>query len=122
MMSVRGSRPKIASDTVTEPAFLPSRVLTWSSMSLPLLRFLAGTRDLRPVLHFVRPALSFGQLPNDAAVNDVGAWLKTKNSVRHGNRACFFAVEGTDLELHVTPPSSVSCRRSCPLHPSAPLV
>src|SRR5580693_6909772 len=34
MRSVRGSRPKMASDSVTEPAFLPSRVVTCSSMSL----------------------------------------------------------------------------------------
>src|ERR1700751_4526270 len=44
MMSVRGSRPKMASDSVTEPVFLPSSVVTWSSISLALLRFLAGVR------------------------------------------------------------------------------
>src|SRR5262245_15175871 len=34
--SVRGSRPKIASDSSTEPAALPSRVVTFSSMSRSL--------------------------------------------------------------------------------------
>src|SRR5690242_8650178 len=53
MMSARGSRPKIASDSWTEPASLPSRVVTFSSISRPLLgcRFardleLAGLRSL----------------------------------------------------------------------------
>src|SRR5580704_6757336 len=43
-MSVRGSRPKMASDSVTEPVFLPSSVMTWSSISRALLRFLASAR------------------------------------------------------------------------------
>src|SRR5271170_3407298 len=33
MMSVRGSRPKMASDTVTEPDCLPSSVVIFSSIS-----------------------------------------------------------------------------------------
>src|ERR1700736_5887761 len=37
MMSGRGSRPKIASGTVTEPTDWPSRVVTFSSMSRALL-------------------------------------------------------------------------------------
>src|SRR5262245_15732882 len=36
-MSARGSRPKIASGSVTEPAALPSMVVTLSSMSRALL-------------------------------------------------------------------------------------
>src|SRR6185369_16482793 len=37
MMSLRGSRPKIASGSCTEPLSLPSRVVTFSSMSRTLL-------------------------------------------------------------------------------------
>src|ERR1700754_15701 len=37
MMSLRGSRPKMASDSWTEPASLPSRVVTFSSISRALL-------------------------------------------------------------------------------------
>src|SRR4029078_12312279 len=37
MMSARGSRPKIASESWTEPAFLPLRVVTFSSISRALL-------------------------------------------------------------------------------------
>src|SRR5262249_56622515 len=39
MMSARGSSPKMASDTVTEPDSLPSREVTFSSISRPLLAF-----------------------------------------------------------------------------------
>src|SRR6266404_4424902 len=37
MISARGSRPKIASESWTEPASLPSRVVTFNSISRPLL-------------------------------------------------------------------------------------
>src|ERR1700755_237063 len=37
MMSARGSRPKMASESSTEPASLPSRVVTFSSISRTLL-------------------------------------------------------------------------------------
>src|SRR3974390_1542931 len=37
MMSARGSSPKMASETVTEPALAPSNEVTFSSMSLALL-------------------------------------------------------------------------------------
>src|SRR6185437_13491860 len=37
MMSARGSRPKISSESWTEPASLPSRVVTFSSISRALL-------------------------------------------------------------------------------------
>src|SRR5580692_1955372 len=42
MMSARGSSPKMASDTVTEPDSLPSRVVTLSSMSRALCCWLGG--------------------------------------------------------------------------------
>src|SRR6187455_3718579 len=38
MMSVRGSRPKIASGNLTDPASLPSRVVIFISISRALLR------------------------------------------------------------------------------------
>src|ERR1700751_2478064 len=52
MMSARGSRPKIASESWTEPASLPSRVVTFSSISRALLlgrrcsRLLAAASNL----------------------------------------------------------------------------
>src|SRR3984885_13887289 len=46
MMSARGSRPKISSESWTEPAALPSRVVTFSSISRALLRGLCFRRRL----------------------------------------------------------------------------
>src|SRR3984957_6766905 len=52
MRSLRGSRPKIPSESWTEPAALPSRVVTFSSISRALLlgrrfsRLLTAARDL----------------------------------------------------------------------------
>src|SRR5208282_525866 len=58
MMSGRGSSPKIASETVTEPAFLPSRVVTLSCMSRALLRLGGG----RLVSFRLRRRRGLGQL------------------------------------------------------------
>src|SRR4029077_9778914 len=66
-------------------------------------------------------ALAFGQLPDDAAVNDVGARLEPEDGVRQGDRACLLAVERGDLKLHITRPSSASCpQQVLPPHLSAP--
>src|ERR1700712_862338 len=51
MMSLRGSRPNISSESWTEPASLPSRVVTFSSISRALLlgrcwSLLGSTHDL----------------------------------------------------------------------------
>src|SRR6202011_3913559 len=51
IISARGSRPKISSESSTEPAALPSRVVTFSSISRALLlgrrfRSLLGAHDL----------------------------------------------------------------------------
>src|SRR5580704_8824113 len=60
-MSERGSSPKIASETVTEPDFLPSREVTFSSMSRALLRF--GCRRLcRRGRLFLDGRRGFGEL------------------------------------------------------------
>src|SRR5689334_4730568 len=63
MMSLRGSRPKIASANCTEPLSLPSRVVTFSSMSRPFLldrsfrRSLAGDAELAGLRRFLRQRL-----------------------------------------------------------------
>src|ERR1700682_2775170 len=46
MMSLRGSRPKMASESWTEPAALPSSVVTFSSILRPLLGRRFGRRSL----------------------------------------------------------------------------
>src|SRR4029077_8990308 len=61
MISARGSRPKIASDSWTEPASLPSRVVTFSSISRPLLgrrlRRLGRNLELAGLRSFLRQRL-----------------------------------------------------------------
>src|SRR5215212_897066 len=47
MRSGRGANPKISSDSVTEPASLPSRVVTFISMSRALLRRFSGRSRFR---------------------------------------------------------------------------
>jgi hypothetical protein len=44
-------------------------------------QFLAGARDFGPVLDLMGAALAFRKLPNDAAVNNVGARLEAENGV-----------------------------------------
>src|ERR1700761_6223157 len=65
MMSARGSRPKISSERLTEPAALPSRVVTFRSISRALLprpwfptRLVAiGALDLAGLRRFLRQRL-----------------------------------------------------------------
>src|SRR5262245_51268950 len=89
MMSARGSRPKISSERLTEPAALPSRVVTFSSISRTLLRGrfrsfrdleLAGfwrvlrQRLLHGIAHPDPAALGAGHgaFDQDQAAHDVG--------------------------------------------------
>src|SRR5689334_4337306 len=79
MMSLRGSRPKISSESLTEPAALPSSVVTFSSISRALLlgrRFsrLLAARD--PELAGLRSVL-WQRLLHRVAHRDpsaLGAW------------------------------------------------
>src|SRR3954451_3352969 len=78
MMSARGSRPKIASESCTEPASLPSRVVTFSSISRTLLlgrRFRSlATRNLElaGLRRFLRQRLLDGVAPRDPAALGAG--------------------------------------------------
>src|ERR1700759_3697582 len=80
MMSARGSRPKISSESWTEPAALPSRVVTFSSISRALLRRLcfrrrlvaAGDLELAGLRRFLRQRLLHGVTHPDPAA--LGAW------------------------------------------------
>src|SRR5579863_10016345 len=81
MRSVRGSRPKIASDNVTEPAFLPSSVVTCSSMSRALpgradrdRRFgrIVGELELTRLRHAIRQILLHRVAHHDPAALDAG--------------------------------------------------
>src|ERR1700742_1259104 len=77
MMSLRGSRPKISSDSWTEPASLPSRVVTFSSISHTLLlgrrfRGLLGNLELAGLRSFLRQRLLHRVAHRDPAALGAG--------------------------------------------------
>src|SRR6201997_2953423 len=79
MMSLRGSRPKISSESWTEPAALPSRVVTFSSISRALLRRLrfrglltACDLELAGLRRFLRQRLLHGVAHPDPAALGAG--------------------------------------------------
>src|SRR6202040_745805 len=79
MMSLRGSRPKMASESWTEPAALPSRVVTFSSISRALLlgrRFrsllAAGDLELAGLRRFLRQRLLHGVAHRDPSALGAG--------------------------------------------------
>src|ERR1700761_3257911 len=77
MMSWRGSRPKISSERLPEPAALPSRVVTFSSISRALLRsrrFLSLLRNLElaRLRRFLRERLLHGVTHPDPAALGAG--------------------------------------------------
>src|SRR5688572_10452908 len=100
MMSLRGSRPKIASGSCTEPLSLPSRVVTFSSMSHALLlgrgfrrgsSFATGDdAELAGLRRFLRQRLLHGIAHHDPA------------SLRAGHRAFDQHESALDVGLHDT--------------------
>src|SRR5258708_36594548 len=79
MMSWRGSRPKISSESWTEPAALPSMVVTFSSISRALLlgrrrRSLLAAHDLElaGLRRFLRQRLLHGVAHRDPAALGAG--------------------------------------------------
>src|SRR3977135_2080047 len=79
-MSARGSRPKIASESWTEPASLPSRVVTFNSISRALLHcrrircLLASASDLElaGLRSFLRQRLLHGIAHRDPSALGAG--------------------------------------------------
>src|SRR5712671_1566641 len=74
-MSARGSRPKMSSDTVTPPAALPSRVVTFSSISRALLRFRSRRGVRQPELARLRQIF----------------WQRLLDGIAHGDPAAVVA-------------------------------
>ena len=97
--------------------------------ALLAVHFLAGAMDVGAVLDRVRAGLPLGQLPNDAAMNDVGARLEPENGIGHRDRAGLLAVEGGDFQFHITPllasaaagASAAAAQRPAPYRVSASL-
>ena len=73
---VRTERAPAAAEQIDARGAMASR-----AGALLTVQFLAGARDFGPVLDLVGAALAFRQLPNDAAVNNVGARLQAENGV-----------------------------------------
>src|SRR5262249_55060914 len=81
------------------------RAVTCTAGALLRVHFLAGAPDLGTVLHVVRAGAALGELPDNAALDQVGTRLKAKDVLVERNRARFLAVEGGDFEVHHAPPS-----------------
>src|ERR1700739_3544231 len=88
MRSERGSRPKMASDRVTEPDSLPSSDVTFNSISraLPFLadrdwrgRRIVGELELAGLRHAVRQSLLYRIAHRDPAAFDAGHGALDKN-------------------------------------------
>src|SRR5262249_54602804 len=80
------------------------RAVTGAAGALLAIHFFAGAPDLGAVLHLVGAALALGELPVDAALDQVGARIEAENGIRQLDRARRLAVEAGDLQFHVTLP------------------
>src|SRR5579883_3380650 len=86
-----------------------------SGALLPI-HLLAGAGDLGPLLDRVGPGAPLGELPQHAALHDVGTRLETENGVRQLDRSGRGAIQHGDCHFHVTPPRP---RRDWPRPPLA---
>src|SRR3981081_861636 len=69
-----------------------------------LVHLLAGAPDIGATLRLVGPGLTLGELPVDAALDDILARLQAENLVRKLNRASCFAFKRCDFQFHLTRP------------------
>src|SRR5438445_581005 len=110
MMSARGSRPKISSESWTEPAALPSRVVTFSSISRALLlgrrfRSLLAARDLElaGLRRFLRQRLLHGVPHRDPTALGAGNGAFDRELAALGLRHVHgLAGAGTELQRDIT--------------------
>src|SRR5947208_9256077 len=109
MMSARGSRPKMASESWTEPASLPSRVVTFSSISRALLhsrRFrslLARDLELAGLRSILRQRLLDGVTHRDPAALGAGnGALDEDQAARHVGLHHPQIERGDAVDAHVT--------------------
>src|SRR3979409_719462 len=71
----------------------PGRAVTRTAGALLLVHLLAGAPDIGAALGLVGAGLTFGELPLNAALDDVLARLKTENGVRKPNPTGRLALE-----------------------------
>src|SRR5436305_5610400 len=98
---MRTKRPAAAAEQVRA-----RRAVTGAAGALLRVHLLAGAPDVRAVLDRMRAGAALGQLPYDAALDEIGARLEPKDIVVERDRAGFLAVEGGDFHVHHAPPSA----------------
>src|SRR5262249_4175291 len=76
-----------------------------ASALLPV-QLLAGSIDLGAILDVMSATLTFGQLPADTALQDIGTRLETEDRVRQVDRTRSRTIERADLDLHLSHPSA----------------
>src|SRR5262249_31178698 len=81
----------------------PGRAVTSRAGALLPVHLLASAMDLSAVLHVMSAALALGELPGDAALQDVGARLEAENLIRQRDVARRLALKGGDLQFHHAP-------------------
>src|SRR5262249_26981014 len=80
----------------------PRRAMPRPAGALLAVHFLAGTMDFGAVLDRMSAGAALGELPNNAALNEIGARLQPEDRVRYGDRTGRLPVEGGDFQFHVT--------------------
>src|SRR5262249_27037059 len=82
------------------------RAVAGTASTLLAVHLLAGAPDVGAVLHGMGAGAALGQLPHDAALDQIGTRLKAEDGVVQRDRSGRLAVERGDLELHHAPPLS----------------
>src|SRR5229473_3066848 len=108
MMSLRGSRPKISSESCTEPAALPSSVVTFNSISRALLlgrrcRCLLRDLELAGLRRVLRQRLLDGIAHRDPSALGAGnGTFDEDQAARHVGLHDTQIERGDAIDTHVT--------------------
>ena len=70
-----------------------SRTVPRRAGALLAIHFFAGTLDFAPILNIMRATLALGELPSDAAMQDIRAGFETKDRIRQFNGAGSLSVQ-----------------------------
>src|SRR5205085_8657020 len=81
------------------------RTVTSAAGALLGVYLFTGAPDIRAVLHCMRAGAALGELPDDAALDEIGARLEPEDVLVERDRAGRLAVESRDFHVHHAPPS-----------------